>query len=423
MERELAPRRPNIRERVAIARSRVHDDDIAFLLGIAVGLVVLILSGVVVRSDEVIRLNDFAGFWAGARALIDGVNPYDPAQWSAEIARLGVQNPDTLVFGYPGWVALALLPLGLLPLEWASALWTSAGLVAAVVAVRALLRSYAPGIPVVHALVAVGLLGSRSAEATLFWGQWTFLTLAALAMCLVWLRAGLQRRAGLAALAMLAKPHLFIVSAITILLYAAARASWRSIAVAFVGAVAIAFASLIFLPNWLEAWVRYVAQLRLGGTPGVPPATLAAGFASLFGGSGLRPAVVVLGLGVIALLTLDPRSDGWVAAGLALSSVAAPYTRSYDHLLLVVPLVVAAGTVARTSARRAILLAAVGTVLLVVVEPLLAQVTAARLTESLTAFVPLALFLLIFAFVWPTCRIRPRSPAAELRVWRPVAPA
>ncbi len=419
----MASQRQNIRERLAFARSRVQDDDIAFLLGAAVGLILLTLSGALVRSDEVIRHNDFAGFWAGARAVVDGVNPYEPGQWSAQIARLGVQNPDTAVFGYPGWVALGLLPLGLLPLEWASALWTSAGLVAAVVALRALLRSYVPGVPAVHTLAAVGLLGSRSAEATLFWGQWTFLTLAALGMCLVWLRAGLKGRAGLAALAMLAKPQLFVVSVFTILLHAAARASWRFVVIAFAGAIAITFASLIFLPSWLEAWVRYVAPLRLSGTPGVPPATLAAGFASLFGGSGLRPALLLLGLGVIALLTLDRRSDGWVAAGLALSSVAAPYTRSYDHLLLIVPLVIAAGTVARVSVRRAILLAAVGTVLLVVVEPWLVQLSAVRSTESLTAFVPLALFVLIFAFVWPVCRIWPRWPAAELDVWRRVASA
>ncbi len=66
----------------------LRNTDASYGLGLAAGAALLAASGALARSDEVVRLNDFAGFWAGARLLVQGVDPYDGSVFRAEVAAL-----------------------------------------------------------------------------------------------------------------------------------------------------------------------------------------------------------------------------------------------------------------------------------------------------------------------------------------------
>ncbi|HEV2009865.1 MAG TPA: hypothetical protein VGS17_02415 [Candidatus Limnocylindria bacterium] len=55
--------------------------------------------------------------------MLDGHDLYDPATWRAVAATYGTQLPDTDVYGYPRWIALALVPLALLPVDVAATVW------------------------------------------------------------------------------------------------------------------------------------------------------------------------------------------------------------------------------------------------------------------------------------------------------------
>src|SRR5205823_14468685 len=96
------------------------------------------------------HITDFSGFWAGGRALVLGADPHDPTTWTATVARMGTQPPDTPVYGYPMWVALAFVPLALFPLEFAGWLLTLTTFALPIAAGRALLRSYPPDRPVAY---------------------------------------------------------------------------------------------------------------------------------------------------------------------------------------------------------------------------------------------------------------------------------
>jgi len=79
-----------------------------------------------------------------------------------------------------------------------------------------------------------------------------------------------------------------------------------------------------------------------------------------------------------------------------------PYAWSYDQLLLVVPLVIAAGLVARRSPLRGVALMCAGSVLLLLVGTLLHTLLGeARQSESYNAVVPALMALLIVAGLWP----------------------
>src|SRR5882762_3486929 len=157
-------------------------------------------------------------------------------------------------------------------------------------------------------------------------------------------------------------------------------------------------------------WLREMPAQRLFNPP--QTTTLATVLYGVLGPVGTWLALGTIGVGVLAVLRFDLRGEAALAGWLALSGVAAPYTWSYDHILLLVPLVVGAGVVARRSRRAAVLLIVAGTLTFLVLTTLLAVVAAARNLESFSAVVPLAIFAMIVGSLWPQRRASADSLAA-----------
>ena len=374
-------------------------DFIAYLVGLALGAAILIASGYADRSPAAVRQGDFAQFWVGPRAFILGMDPYASATWHTTAVSLGAVTTDTSVFGYFGWSLVLLYPLALLDLDTAAAVWLFVGLAAAAIATWTLLRAYLPGIPVAHTLVGLALLGSHPARLNVLLGQWGFILLAAVAAAIVLLRAGRAISAAASAVLLVVKPQLFLLSAPALAAWAWRSGRRRFVPAAMVFAGILALVSIVLLPQWPAAWLQNMPAQRLFDPP--KTTTLATVLYGVLGPVGTWVALGTIIAGALAALRFDLRSDAALAAWLALSSVAAPYTWSYDHILLLVPLVVGAGVVARRSPRAAVLLVVAGTLTLLVVATLLAVVAAARNLESFSAVVPLAIYAMIVWSLWP----------------------
>jgi hypothetical protein len=71
---------------------------------------------------------DFVPYWVGVRAMLTGQSPYSSGTTHLiQMALLGGTpevGGDPMLFVYPAWIFLPLLPLALLPLRLAVALWT-----------------------------------------------------------------------------------------------------------------------------------------------------------------------------------------------------------------------------------------------------------------------------------------------------------
>ena len=384
------------------ARQRVLDD-LAFALGIALGALVLFASGYLDRSPELVQHNDFSGFWAGPRAFLIGKDPYDPTTWRGTAIALGTQTPDTPVYGYFGWALVLLLPLAGLPLDLASALWTFGAVALAVVAVRALLRAFVPGLPIAHTLVGLTLLASQPARLTVLLGQWGFVLVAASAAIVVWLRAGRTVPPALASVALLAKPHLFMLGAPALAVWSWRRHGTRLFAPLAAGAcAAVVLASVVLVPQWPRAWLTQMPSHRVFDPP--QTTTIATVLYGVVGAAGPWIALGFILACAAAALRFHPDGDAWLAVWLALSSVASVYEWSYDHLVLIVPLAIATGVVARTSRRRAIGVVVAGSSILLIVSTLLAVIAARRDQESYSAIVPVLIFLLVTLSLWPARR-------------------
>lgn len=360
--------------------------DIAFAVGLAIGIAFVVIAGPLDRRLELVHDNDFSGFWAGARALVTGADPYDPAHWGETVRALGTQEPNTDVYGYVPWVAVALVPLALLPLETAAWIWMILGIALAAFAFRALLRAVLPGQPLLHGAFGLALLVSQPGYHAVVLGQWSFVLLAALCAAVLALRAGREATAGALAAAFLAKPQLFMWTSLGMLV--AARDRRRLVTAGLVVAGAIVAVAWLVLPGWWAAWTSDVAPERLGRSASITVA-LRDLLPSPFG---LVAALALIGAGVAVALRA-PGRDAQLALWTALSVAGAPYLWSYDQLLLLVPLALAAGVLMARDARRARVVALAGLGALLVISPLLYALAVARHRESFSAFLPLAVFV------------------------------
>ncbi|MDP9283056.1 MAG: glycosyltransferase 87 family protein [Chloroflexota bacterium] len=377
-----------------MTRQRVAD--LALLSGLALGLAVLVVFGFFDVRDRLVGRNDFTYTWAGARTIVDGGNPYEPAAWLGTVERYGTTPPREMVFGYPPWIALAAVPFALLPVPIASGLWTFGGMAAAALALRVLLRSLAPDPPLVHFLAGLALFASQPGSANVWSGQWTFILLAVLAVTVAAVRQR-GRVALLATFLLTTKPQLVAFALPAFARAALARWGPRYLALAAAApATAIAIGWLTF-PGWIEAWRTKLFEQRLAVQP---PTTLANGLGDLVGPVGaVLAAVVVLAL-VGAGLAFTPKGDAFLAVWLAISATTPIYSWSYDHLLLIVPLVITTAVVGRRSRRAGATFAAVAFGAFLMLPVLLYVVADARQNESFSIFVPLAVAASCIAVLW-----------------------
>jgi hypothetical protein len=373
--------------------------EIAFFAALAVGAVVVVLLGFAQLRINKLGNDDFATAWAGARALVIGADPYDVTTWTDTVRGI-LENPllDTAVYAYPPWVALALLPFGVLAAATAGMAWSIAGIAAAIVTVRRLLRAYVPGRPLAHATVGALLLTAAPGVVALALGQWPFVFVAMLSTIVLLLRAERPVAAGLVAVLMLAKPPLFVFTAVAL----AVRALWPGndrvgrpfvLTAAAAGTATIAVSWLI-IPSWWPAYLIHVAAHQLT----IEPVTIQTLFVTLFGPNGgwLAPPVL---LGMVATgLRFHPLSDGWLPVWFALSSAGALYSNTYDVLLLIVPIVLSAG--ALRSRRRSALVIVSGALLLFPVMWYLHTIY----VRGYAAGVALLMFAIIVAALWPQRR-------------------
>ena len=71
---------------------------------------------------------DFVPFWVGVQEMLNGLNPYTP-EVTLKIQEVVYGGPagvyDPMMFVYPAWLFLVILPFSFLPLQWAVILYSS----------------------------------------------------------------------------------------------------------------------------------------------------------------------------------------------------------------------------------------------------------------------------------------------------------
>lgn len=398
--------------------------DIAFAIAIATGLLFVALLGPLDRRLEMAHTNDFSGFWAVGRAVDLGVDPYDPTQWSRVADAVGWPAPsgDTSVPNYMPWTALFLAAVALMPIDVAAWVWMALGVAFATLGLRGLLREYLPGRPLEHAAFGAALFLGQPTYHALVLGQWSPFLLGCVAVVVLSLRRSRPLRAAVASLAFLLKPQLFVFAAAGIAVGALRSPVFRRAALfaLVLGAAAVAIGSLVF-PDWLAPWLAEVPGARTARSAVLPSVGN-----ELAGTPGRYAAYVVIAIGALAALRARPASDASLAGWLSLSIAGAVYAWSYDQVLLLAPLVIAAGVLARSGDTIAARGVAIGSALtFIVVSPILYFFGVSRHDETFSVVVPVAVFIAIVVLLarvpdQATTR-RSRSSAESVARRRPSA--
>ena len=377
--------------------------EIFYWAAIAIGVVFIVVGGPLARRLELVHMNDFSGVWSGARAIVLGVDPWDPTKYYGFAVDAGTKTPDALVYDYMPWVAFAVAPLAMVPLEVAGWIWMIASMVCAALVLRGLLRAFVPARPVMHAAFGLTLFLAQPSFHAIVLGQWSLLLMSAVGATVLALRAGRPLLAAVPSLLFLAKPQLVVFTALG-LAYGALRGSVfrRYVIFALVLAgVVVVIAWLAAPPDWFPAWLDDIPPRRT-----IRSAVLPSALNQLIGPSGRYVAYALIALGAVIAARFGPGSDASLAAWLSLSNAGAIYSWSYDQVLLFVPAVITAGILTRRSERvgRRFALAAAGTLL--IVSPVFYGIAVLRHDETFSVLVPLGFFVAIVLLLW-------REPAGQ----------
>lgn len=383
--------------------------DRAYWVAITLGVLFIAFLGPLARRLEMVHFNDFSGVWAGGRAIVLGVDPWDPTKYYNFAIDVGTKTPDALVNDYWPWVSYSVAPLAMVPIEVAGWIWMVLGMTCAALALRGLLRAFVPGRPAVHAAFGAALFIGQPGFHAIVLGQWSLLLMSGVAATVLALRAARPLLAAFPSLIFLAKPQVMLFTALG-LAYGAIREPVIRRYVGFallLAGVLVTVTWLLAADTWFANWLTDIPPRRT-----VRSAVLASALNQLIGPNGRLIAYGLIAAAAVLVATrFRPGSDASLAAWLALSNAGAIYSWSYDQVLLFVPAVITTGILVRRSERAAKRFALAAAATLLFISPVLYGIAVLRHDETFSVLVPLGFFVAIVTLLW-----RERSGEATVAV-------
>lgn len=282
---------------------------------------------------------DFIEYWAAARLLVAGENPYDGARLQ-QLENEATGRDDLVMMWNPPWTPVPFLPILLLPLGAATLAWLCLNLVLLVACATLLWKRLAPERVRRHLWIAwVTALVFMPALFTVRAGQISILLLVSVVGCLYFV----ERRQDIPAGAFLAlatiKLHVLYLFLLVLAWWVWRERRWRVVLGGAIMLIVWIGTLLLIAPHSLAHYARALAQN--------PPtawrtATLGGALRSLLGAEHtwlqFLPTVVTALLTGLYLLWHRP-AISWprdLAPILLLSVPTAAYGWSFDHTVLLV---------------------------------------------------------------------------------------
>ena len=308
-------------------------------------------------SHEDYRNSNFSKFWIAGRMIVQGLNPYDPAQWYEQHVRLGSTWTPDRIFLYPLPQAVILAPFGLFSAPQAFLGWGFLSQFIIAAACFLLLRESGPGqhrnlfVPLVLSMLFVG-----PAYLTLQIGSIGGIALAVVAAAIMLLNRNRDLPAGLLLSLLILKPSQGLPLLLLIGVWFLSRGNIRAIVGMLVGCLALLISGLLYDPQWIQKFVSNSAGVSARTAGEQSNVFSFANLACVNQGScgwiaGIIAALIILGVGSYFLWRNRSNWNDWQALSLIipLGFLTAPYAWSYDQLLYIIPIVWITVRLMRTS--------------------------------------------------------------------------
>ena len=234
---------------------------------VAIGLLVAaVAADRVVNAPAFLNPRDFLEFWSAGAVVARGGNPYDPDALLAEQRRAEPDRDAAVMMWNPPWSLAVYVPVGLLPVRWATLVWIGLQLAAVMLSCDLLWRVYrGPA----RLRWVPHLLGLSFAPVVwnLLYGQNAGLLLLGLAGFVHFRAAGKPGRAGACAALTALKPHLLAVFGILLVLDVLTRQGRIALA-AGVATLGAALGGVLLLnPDVVGQFVRTTLDPPPGAVP------------------------------------------------------------------------------------------------------------------------------------------------------------
>jgi hypothetical protein len=377
-----------------MASASIRPRLVLFLLLVAPFVVL----GVGVASTP--RATDFNCYWSGAHIVLAGGDPYDSATWAAatgaDVVNLFGTTRETHCpagYGYPLTTAIALIPLGVLPIEIAIVPWQAAFILAMAVGIALLSRAARLG------RAEALLFGILVVASEPFFYEFIDVRFGGLLVLAVGLLASSDLiHAGpvLGTVLAVLKPHLMPLAVLVRL----RELGMRSAAAALAPVYVLIGASLVVDPAWPAKWIGEILGPRIDMATAGQSSTLWL-LGRVVGIPALGPVLMAVGIGALVVALWRARGRitrlDAVAASTVGWAMVVPYALSGDHLVSLA--VVSAAVLRRGTPTLTLSLLLIAGVLPWLLYATRYDLLVYRGLEVSNALVPLALALLLAAVI------------------------
>jgi len=209
---------------------------------------------------------DFIRYWAASRLLVIGGNPYDGKELTAlqneTQPDLMIKEGDIVEAWNPPWLLLTLLPLGLLPFNFAVPLWIFLNVV---IVVSSLWMSWqlsggADNRRLFLIVLGAGVLFGNTVILIRL-GQISTLVLASLLIGITFIKEKRDWLAGAILLIATIKPQLSYLVLLVLLIWSLYHRRWKILAGMALAGLASVLIVWLILPDWLSIYIQTIRRL------------------------------------------------------------------------------------------------------------------------------------------------------------------
>ena len=288
---------------------------------------------------------DFAAYWQAGHMILAGQDVYNSSEWIAERELRGTALHSEPAFHYPLPFAILFSPLALLPVQTAYIFWLFFEQFIILISVLTLLSFYPARTGYFELFTIAGVFLFRPSFSVIFNGQ--ILSLLLLLVCVSILLFHYQRwlLGGFALSLLSLKPSIGIPILAFAGIWLLAKKQWNGILGIALGCVALLLIGVLVDPNWV------IDYLSVGGDSfskyfglhptlwGVVDKVFVQNAKSLAAGAGVGLIIFLTEVYVLSKRSLNNSPIEAFASILPAGLLIAPYSWSYDQILLAVPLV------------------------------------------------------------------------------------
>jgi hypothetical protein len=324
-------------------------------LSIGILLVLVLLWLLVVLNTRVAgygghwEVTDFMEFYLGGRALLEGVDPYNPVAWESLHQKYAEQYISNPVFIYPLPTAFLFVPFAIFSTSLGAESWMLVNEVLLIITIglmiqQSKLKRNLPGLLALALIIGAYLpmllvLGS---------GQYSIMMLILIMAVYLLLQAGVDWVAGVCLTVLLIRPNPVLLVFPVLLGWALISRRYKLIWGSLLSGLVFLIISLWISPQWISIWIRYtIGQSGKINSYGLTSQTLRAMVFEL--GSGLSSSaqlIVILGISLLTILIAalvvirhrDYHLSTLMALAVTTSLCISPYAWNYDQMILLFPM-------------------------------------------------------------------------------------